>query len=200
MINKFLKAKHWLLFVLTSAIPFVLKIIIIILLASRFANNILRGNQDLSEVFKYMKFIIVAMILSRAILLGWLWSVATGIQKKIPSDIIFKIRKFKIFYFILAGYYLISLALLMLTINNLSTHSPHFNLLPLGVLFILLIPLQLFAIFCMFYTTYFVSKTIKTAELQRIVTFNDFSLEFILILFYPIGIWIIQPMINKMTQ
>jgi putative effector of murein hydrolase LrgA (UPF0299 family) len=67
-------------------------------------------------------------------------------------------------------------------------------------LFAFIIPIHLFAMFCIFYSLYFVAKTIKTVELQRAVTFSDFVLEFFLIWFYPIGIWIIQPQINKMIE
>jgi hypothetical protein len=52
----------------------------------------------------------------------------------------------------------------------------------------------------MLYSLYFVAKTIKTAELQKECTFKDFTEEFILILFYPIGLWIIQPRINKIYK
>jgi hypothetical protein len=54
--------------------------------------------------------------------------------------------------------------------------------------------------FCIFYTLYFVAKTFKTVELQREVKFSDFAGEFFMIWFYPIGIWIIQPKINKMIE
>lgn len=52
----------------------------------------------------------------------------------------------------------------------------------------------------MYYIMFFVAKTIKTVELQRQVKFGDFAGEFFLILYYPIGIWIIQPKINKMME
>jgi hypothetical protein len=58
--------------------------------------------------------------------------------------------------------------------------------------------LHLFAMFCIFYCIYFVAKTYKTAELQREVSFGDFVLEFFLVWFYPIGVWILQPKINQM--
>ena len=63
-----------------------------------------------------------------------------------------------------------------------------------------IIPLHLFAMFCLFYCLYFVSKTFKTAETQRKVAFGDFAGEFFMLWFFPIGIWIIQPKINKMVD
>jgi hypothetical protein len=54
------------------------------------------------------------------------------------------------------------------------------------------------SIFCIFYCIYFVAKTIKTVELQRAVKFKDFVGEFFLVWFFPIGVWILQPTINKL--
>ena len=63
-----------------------------------------------------------------------------------------------------------------------------------------IVPLHLFSMFCIFYSLYFVAKTFKTVELQRQVSFSDFAGEFFMIWFYPIGIWIVQPKINKMIE
>ncbi|MEN9640511.1 MAG: hypothetical protein RLZZ262_2380, partial [Bacteroidota bacterium] len=38
---------------------------------------------------------------------------------------------------------------------------------------------------------------IKLLELQREVRFSEFIREFFLIWFFPIGIWFIQPKINR---
>lgn len=60
--------------------------------------------------------------------------------------------------------------------------------------------MHLFSMFCLFYCLYFVAKTIKTAELQKETSFGDFAGEFFLIWFYPIGIWFIQPKINRIAK
>ena len=65
-------------------------------------------------------------------------------------------------------------------------------------IFVFIIPLHLFSMFCIFYCLYFVAKTYKTAELQREVSFGDFVGEFFLFWFYPIGVWFLQPKINEM--
>jgi len=65
---------------------------------------------------------------------------------------------------------------------------------------VIILPLHLFSMFCIFHTIYFVAKTIRTAELQRVVTFGDFAGEFFLLWFYIIGIWIIQPKVNRLNR
>lgn len=71
---------------------------------------------------------------------------------------------------------------------------------PNPAIFALIAPLHFFSMCCIFYCLYFVAKTIKTVELQREVKFSDFAGEFFMIWFYPIGIWLIQPKINKMME
>jgi hypothetical protein len=69
-----------------------------------------------------------------------------------------------------------------------------------GSIFTVIVPIHLFSMFCIFYTIYFVAKTIKTVELKREVKFGDFAGEFFLLWFYPVGVWILQPKLNKMIK
>jgi len=54
--------------------------------------------------------------------------------------------------------------------------------------------------YCIFYLMYKAAKTIKTAEVQKPVSFGDFAGEFFLLWFFPIGIWFLQPKINKLAE
>ena len=67
-------------------------------------------------------------------------------------------------------------------------------------IFGIILPLHFLSMFGILHSMYFVAKTFKTVELQREVSFSDFAGEFFLIWFYPVGIWIIQPKINKMVE
>jgi glucan phosphoethanolaminetransferase (alkaline phosphatase superfamily) len=66
------------------------------------------------------------------------------------------------------------------------------------IIIFVLIGLHLFSMFCAFYCLYFNAKALKTVESQQLVTFSDFIGEFFVIWFFPIGIWILQPRINKL--
>jgi len=48
-----------------------------------------------------------------------------------------------------------------------------------------IVPLHFFAMFCLFYDLYFVSKSLVTAETRRPVTFYDYAGPFFLIWFFP---------------
>jgi bacteriorhodopsin len=60
--------------------------------------------------------------------------------------------------------------------------------------------IHLFSMFCIFYVLYFAAKTFKTVELQREVRFSEFAGEFFMLWIFPIGVWILQPKINKMVE
>jgi hypothetical protein len=46
---------------------------------------------------------------------------------------------------------------------------------------------------------YFNAKLIKSVELKKEAKFEEFIGDFFLILFFPIGIWLIQPRLNKIV-
>ncbi len=196
MINLFLKAKHWQLFTLVFVIPFAIQLMMMFTMFSSLINN---PNPDPMFIFQYMKFFPIIMILVIGVHFGWIWSVAIGLQKKVPQNVTMKVKKFKIFFFAPLIYLILFTMFFITTFNELLGSNPE-SVAPILGGFIFIIPLHLFAMFCIFYNIYFVSKTIKTVELQREVTFGEFIGEFFMIWFYFIGIWILQPKINKMGE
>lgn len=197
MIERFLKAKHWQLFLLTFGIPIIFQII---LMGSIFSNIATNTNPDPEKMFDYMKFYPIIMVLFMAVFFGWFWSVAIGLQKKVPENVKMKVKKFKIIFFIPLVYILCFMIFIAFAMDGLVRNGGEPNAGLIGSLFAIIFPLHLFSMFCIFYTLYFVAKTFKTVEFQREVKFSDFAGEFFMIWFYPIGIWIIQPKINKMIE
>ncbi|HEY5750880.1 MAG TPA: hypothetical protein VIU12_32680 [Chryseolinea sp.] len=197
----FLKAKHWHLFLLTFGLPMVFQFV---MMGTVFA-SIAKGTQppDPSTMFNFFKFFPVLMIVFTGTFFGWFWSIAIGLQDKIPANVKMKTKKFKIFFFIPIAYLLlfsIGFGAVMGAMPDMieGGTQPDGRLI-LGIMGIIF-PLHLFSIFCIFYSLYFVAKTFKTVELQRETTFSDFVGEFFMIWFYPIGIWVIQPMVNKLAE
>ena len=197
MIDLFLKAKHWQLFLITFGIPLVFQFLTMGFMMSNFA---LDSSPDPAMMFNYMKFFPIMMILFMGVLFGWFWSVAIGLQIKVPQNVRMKVRKFKIFFFIPLIYILLMMLLMAITMNGIMDNGTEPNGIFVGSVLAIVIPLHLFSMFCIFYCLYFVAKTFKTVELQREVKFSDFAGEFFMIWFYPIGIWIVQPKINKMIE
>ncbi|WP_423998552.1 hypothetical protein [Maribacter sp. IgM3_T14_3] len=202
MINLYLKAKHWQLFILMLGIPLAYQLYTI----SHFfglqthSNSISEGGVGVTEVLNdnifYFDYFPYVMILHIVMFFGWLWSIAIGLQQNIPSEIKMKVKKFKVLFFI-PLIYIISILLLMAGLFS-GTEINSFSFIGWPLYIILL--LHLFSMFCIFYCMYFVAKTIKTAELKRKVEFGDFAGEFFLLWFYFIGVCIIQPKVNKLYK
>ena len=195
MKDKFLKAKHWQLFLLMVGIPVVLQFVLMGKVVANFATQ---PQPDPIIMFGYMKFIPALGILCIGVLFGWFWAIVVGLQNKVPVNVTMKLKKFK-FFFIFPLVYMVAFMLFFRAImSSLEANNPEPGPELVGGLFAVIVPLHLFAMFCFLYTFYFVAKTIKTVELQREVTFSDFAGEFFLLWFYPVGIWILQPKVNKM--
>lgn len=177
-------------------IPILLQIITMI---SMFANIDSNGNPDQTGMLNMMKIFPIIMLLYAGLFFGWFWSIGVGLQKFIPTDIKMKIKKFKILFFIPLVYILFILIVIGATFYGISFGSNAVGGL-VGKMLLFIIPMHLFSMFCIFYLLYFASKTIKTTEFKRTVTFGEFAGEFFLIWFFPIGIWIIQPRINKIAS
>ena len=182
--KKLLKAKHWQIFILTIGLPVIIEIILI--------PFIIIGNNPMV----ILKIMPILMIFFLGGLFGWFWAIAIHLQEKIPDDLKLKVNRFKTFLIIPIIYFVIFFVFLDFIMRGAIENGTG----PDPVVFALIIPFHLFAMFCIFYCLYFVSKTFKTVELQRKVTFSDFAGEFFMICFFPVGIWIIQPKINKMIE
>ena len=68
MTDRFLKAKHWQLFLLTFGFPIIFQFI---LMGSMFANLSTNTNPDPEKILNYMKYFPIIMVLFMAIFFGW---------------------------------------------------------------------------------------------------------------------------------
>lgn len=178
--------KHWQLFILLLGIPIIMQIILMVTMIT---------SEDPFSGFSTIIFIFpITMILVMTIFFGWFYAMGTNLHKKLPASVKMNLTKFKIFLFIPVIYILAICFFIMFVINYTVTNegTPNFGLSGL------ILPFHLFSMFCIFYCLYFNAKALKAVELQRPVTFGDYAGEFFLIWFYPIGIWLIQPRINKL--
>lgn len=197
MTNLFLRAKHWQLFILLIGIPLVFQIVMMVSIFTEMANH--RPGTGIN-VFKYFQFFPVLMAIFTAAFFAWYWSVAIGLQKKIPQGVKMNVLRFKIFFFIPLIYIILILLLISTKFTGMLSHAATPDLMKAGGLVVLILPLHLLSMFGIFHSLFFIAKTVKTAELQREVKFEDFASEFFLLWFYPIGLWIVQPKINKLVK
>ncbi|MDH3710277.1 MAG: hypothetical protein OER04_10340 [Cyclobacteriaceae bacterium] len=203
MISFFLRAKHWLVFILTSGIPMIVQMFIFIgmmgqMMGMFYAESEPDPDQFL-KIYQFMKFFPLIILIGSAGFFLWMWSLGIGLQHKIPASVRLNTGWFKL-AMILPIVYIFLLATFIMSIFrelNLGTQGElPFN--PTYMMFI--IPLHLLTMLCMFYAMYFSAKSLKTAELQKEAGISEFALEFVLIWFYIIGVWFIQPRVNAIME
>lgn len=181
--KKFLTLKHWQLFVLLIVIPMVLQFITI--------SSVVLNNDPTVMLFVLPIMIIIMM----GTFFGWFYSLGINLHKKLPPTVKMSLTRFKIFLFIPLIYIsIIPVVMFDVFYNIFSNEQPD------PAIFALIFPVHLFSMFCIFYCLYFNAKALKSVEWQRPVTFSDFAGEFFLIWFFPVGVWIIQPRINRLFE
>jgi len=179
--TKLLTIKHWQLFGLLMGLPMIFQFVIM--------GSLMNSG---SPTIMFVAFPIM-MILFIGLFFGWFYALGTNLHKKLPETATMNLTKFKVFLLIPVVYMLFLSVFMFGMFSNISTGGQ-----PNPAIFALIVPLHLFSMFCIFYCLYFNAKALKTVEWQRPVTFSDFAGEFFLIWFFPIGVWIIQPRINKL--
>jgi hypothetical protein len=187
MIQKFLKAKHWQIFLLTIGIPMVFQYLLI----GAAISDPEASPASIANLIVFVPILVLVVLFGLFGLFGWFWSIGIGLQSKIPQNVKMNVNRFKIFFFIPLIYLLLLTGFVVFFINGEK---------PDVTMFMTIFPIHLFSMFCILHTMYFIAKTIKTVELQREAEFSDFVGEFFLFWFYPFGMWILQPKINRIVE
>lgn len=153
--------------------------IFVLMVIVPFAVGFLSINSDI-------KFSVSLMFVCILGFLGWNWAIGSFLNSTVRPP-----AKLKTGFFHFAVIYPI-------------VYIPVFFFLALHPVVIsaaLLIPLHLFGMFCMFYLLYFASRSLVSAEKKKVVkSFGDYAGEFMLLWMYPIGIWIVQPRVNRLYE
>jgi hypothetical protein len=128
-------------------------------------------------------FFVAATTLYMLCFLAWFWSLGSFLNSIVKPELKLKTT-------------FLHIALIYPAIYMPFFLAVFFDLKP--ELFMVVLPLHLFAMFCIFYLLRFASKTLALAETGRTVSFYDYAGPFFLLWFYPVGVWIIQPRINRL--
>ncbi len=189
--KQILELKHWILFSIIFLLP-VLSIRTVFLNVLSFTSN-LETSLDLST-----KFAIAFGILLVSVLIYdfWILSIGRIIGLKVLKLSQKRLIAFYIFITSRITFHLLTLVIFLLFFTNSIQ-----NIEELGKeLISLWTMLYLFSGIGSLYCIYFAGKQIKRAEYQREVGFGDCMDYFSLILFFPLGVWIIQPKLNLILK
>lgn len=211
MINLFLRAKHWQIFILTFLLPFIAYMFMMVNMFS----NIIEMQSDIVSndgppnpffMLNQMKYFGLVMFSFAFFQYVWQWSVGSKLHTKLPSHVSMNLNLFKacilipfIYTLVLSigmGSFFEYLSDNMLLASSLNGQVPE-EMSALFKWFPLFVILHLLSIICMFYNLFFISKALKSAETQDHVTGSDYVAEFFLTWFFPVGVWFLQPRINN---
>lgn len=117
-------------------------------------------------------------------LMGWIWSMGWFLFSISEWSLNLNIHVFR-FAVVFSAIFLLGALPLVLS----STPSE---------LEFVFIPLLLFCMCCLLYTFLFVSKTLASVEKGEALTGNEHALYFLLMFCSIIGVWLIQPKINRL--
>ncbi len=176
--NLFLRAKHWQMFLLFAGVAFIGDVVAL-------ASSMSAPAQSPEDFGKLGLSFGIVMVLFMFCFLGWFWSMGSFLSSIVQPALKLNTRLFHFALVYPALYVFVFIALF-----QSSTTNP--------ALLAIIFPLHFFAMFCIFYALYFVSKSLVLAETNKPVTFYDYAGPFFLIWFFPVGVWFIQPRINRL--
>lgn len=179
----FLTAKHWQLFLVMFLIPVVLQFSFII--------PALTESNPGPIIFAIPFLMIIYMI----VLFLWYYTIPTQLHKRLPADVRININWFYVSFFFPLVYLI---GLLGFVVLPLLAGTPELEM--FANMIWIVIPLHLLAIFCVFYTLRFAAKVLRSVELKREAHFGDYAGEFFLFWFWFIGLWVIQPRLNRIVS
>ncbi|MFT6921407.1 MAG: hypothetical protein ACJA1C_000401 [Crocinitomicaceae bacterium] len=200
MIKFFLRAKHWQLFLILFVLPFIVNMIFMGSMMTKVAVS--NGPEDFVETFQVFKWFPLLLIIGTFGTFGWIVSVGVGLHKYVPKSAGMRLGLFKILMAIAIGYFLFFSIWMSSLFSEMSVHvandtEPDPSMFKwLGII----IPMHFLSIFAMIYALWFNAKSFKSIELGKEAHSSDYIGHFFLFWFSFIGVWIIQPTINKIVD
>ena len=175
----FLRAKHWQIFFLFFGIFLMASVALLTSIVTTTQSTKAFGTADMLYG--------CIMVLFTFCFVGWLWYLGSFLRAIADPALKLKMGFFRFGVI----YVLLYMPAFLVLFDSIAIHPALF-----GIIF----PLHLFATYCMFYLLYFVSKNLVLAESGKPASFYDYSGPFFLLWFFPIGIWIVQPRINRLFE
>jgi hypothetical protein len=174
-----LRLRHWQLFLITWGVPLIMN-------AYAFSDPIL-----MLRIFPYV------MLLFTVGTFGWMWAIGTEAHKRLPADVSMNLTMFRIFLIVPVLYILVIILAMQTEVffgNEGEGMSAGLTIVPV------LLVVHLLSMVFIFLALRFAAKALKSAELGRLAKFGDYAGEFFMIWFSIIGMWVLQPKLNKMVK
>ena len=184
----FLHLKHWQIFLLFFGLSIFASVFVI-------TTTLLTKSYTAFYAFSTSILNPVLTLVFYLLFIGWWWTLGVRLHTRLPAQTNLNIKRFRKF-FLIQQTYLIFFVIFVLAGMYLPDFLGAWAMLLLFIF--VMLPLHLFSMFVFLYVQIFIAKALKSVELQRNIKFKDYWGEFILFsLFHPIGVWWLQPRINK---
>jgi len=184
-----LRAKHWVIFVITIGI-YLLHVVV---------GRVILGAYVGLEMLHYTAiFITLFSFTGRSL---WQFAIITRVNARLSHDLQTNLIVFMLMFYMQFVYKLfISLYALTLTlipfgtfrswIDDMISSVSEANIAGIGIM-------TVFSLSCSLYFAYLIAKLLAVHEQQQNVKIGDFFGNLILVAFFPIGVWWIQPRVNN---
>ena len=222
MSDFFLRSKHWVLFI-PIALPTILGYVFQGIYGAEFQqwsaemqtnpDDVDFGSFDLYDYSTYVYGYITIMLIGGLTQLGWLWTMGNDLHNRVTEGFNLKPKTFQVTIAISGLFLLVAAFCLYQTFGWFADSLPGWieNEPPdeEGGMELLKTGLTYFAAFmffglvtfgCQIYNVIYVGKTLKSIELGRPAKGGEFAGYAILSYLLFIGIWILQPKVNRLMQ
>jgi len=136
---------------------------------------------ELSRRMMIVTFLVFSLFLSWLISIGWVSNNRVDATLRPRKRWYFAAAIYSVAYIGLAGYFFVAF---LETERDLPA---------------IVVAMHLLATVAIFYVLGFSSKNLIMAERQAPVSFFDYSGPFFLMWFFPLGVWFVQPRVNKLA-
>jgi hypothetical protein len=166
------KAKHWQIFVTLFGLQ---------MIAQQIAFVSFLKNGSVNEIF-----IRIVIIIIYVLMLGWLLLTGIALNKRLHPS-----KKLNFYIPTIAGLLILGItSWLLFSIPS----DQMFKILSFGVM----VGIMLFIVACLVTCCSYTAKALKLNETQEEIDINDYFNYVLGFLFWPIGVWFVQPRINKL--
>jgi len=222
MIDFFHRAKHWMLFI-PLALPTIIQYSVQGSVNQKMQKmqldmiknpemGIDLGTPDMSEYATYWYVYVALMAVSFLVVMGWYWSIGYGLKNRLPTGVNLDIGKFRIGFIALAatnigiivalffsfGYLNSFLGMIMSDTPPDFATDPDFPATFLKIWLTAMIGGLLY-LAAFLYVAIFSARTLRSIEMGKRAGGSEL-IGYVFLMFIPlIGVWILQPKINRLV-
>lgn len=125
------------------------------------------------------------------IFIGWIYSIGTSMNELIP----YKLRPNGIYFKVSCLFTVVAIIVILIIFGGYSIDQDNYQ--QYGYWIWVLLPFHFYLIWSLIYIFYFASKALTSVIEGEVVGFGESYRVFFAMWFYPIGVWFIQPAVQK---